>query len=55
MEPNTRVVVTDIDMPFMSMVIFMVKWTVATIPAGLFIGAVLLILFLVGSALGLWL
>lgn len=28
-----EVTVTDIDMPFWSMVKFMVKWTVATIPA----------------------
>ena len=29
----TRVIVTDIHMPFWSMVRFMVKWTVAAIPA----------------------
>jgi hypothetical protein len=28
-----NVVVTDIQMPFMSMVIFMVKWVIAAIPA----------------------
>lgn len=28
-----RVVVTDIDMPFWSMVRFMLKWSIATIPA----------------------
>jgi hypothetical protein len=33
-EANTqRVVVTDIHMPFWSMVIFMVKWALASIPA----------------------
>jgi len=33
-EPNTnRVAVTDFDMPFLSMVRFMVKWAVAAIPA----------------------
>jgi len=32
-EIEKRVVVTDINMPFMSMVIFMVKWVVASIPA----------------------
>ncbi len=33
--PNefNRVVVTDIKMPFGSMVVFMVKWAIATIPA----------------------
>ncbi len=28
-----RVIVTDIHMPFLSMVIFMVKWALASIPA----------------------
>lgn len=33
-EPNTsRVTVTDFDMPFLSMVGFMVKWAIAAIPA----------------------
>lgn len=39
-----RVVVTDIHMPFGSMVVFMVKWAFAAIPA-------MLILFCVGFAL----
>ena len=37
-----NVVVTDIQMPFMSMVIFMVKWIIAAIPA-------MLILTLLGA------
>lgn len=32
-QTNTRVVITDIHMPFMSMVGFMVKWVLASIPA----------------------
>lgn len=36
-----QVVVTDIRMPFWSMVIFMVKWAVAAIPAALILGAVI--------------
>jgi hypothetical protein len=32
-ENPTRVVVTDIRMPFWSMVVFMVKWAIAAIPA----------------------
>jgi len=44
MTDETRVVVTDIKMPFGSMVMFMVKWTLASIPA-------LLILALVGVVL----
>ena len=38
----SEVVVTNIRMPFSSMVIFMVKWAIATIPA-------LIILSIVGS------
>ncbi|WP_170286783.1 hypothetical protein [Thermochromatium tepidum] len=32
-EPNTRVTVIDIQMPFWSMVVFMVKAAIAAIPA----------------------
>jgi hypothetical protein len=42
---NNRVVVTDIEMPFWSMVIFMTKWALATIPVALvllFLGMVLI-------------
>ncbi len=30
---NSNVVITDIKLPFVSMVIFMVKWAIAAIPA----------------------
>ncbi len=40
MSNENRIIVTDIQMPFFSMVIFMVKWAVAAIPA-LFILATL--------------
>lgn len=30
---DSQVVITDIRMPFISMVIFMVKWAIAAIPA----------------------
>ena len=43
-ENFTRVVVTDIRMPFWSMVRFMVKWAIAAIPA-------LIILAVIGAAL----
>ena len=33
MEDKRNVVVVDVEMPFLSMVIFMVKWAIATIPA----------------------
>ena len=32
-EENKHVIITDIRMPFMSMVIIMVKWVIASIPA----------------------
>lgn len=32
-DQEQRIVVTDIRMPFLSMVIFMVKWAIASIPA----------------------
>tara|TARA_B100001250_G_scaffold382560_1_gene375809 strand:- start:418 stop:603 length:186 start_codon:yes stop_codon:yes gene_type:complete len=39
-----RVIVDDIHMSFSSMVVFMVKWAIASIPA-------LIILFIIGSML----
>src|SRR5262249_7546050 len=42
--PPMRVVVVNFDMPFLSMVGFMVKWTLAAIPA-------LMLLWLIGVAL----
>ena len=48
---ETQVVVTDIQMPFISMVVFMVKWALAAIPAFLILGCILAGLFLlVGMA-----
>jgi len=41
-DENSKVVVTDIKIPFKSMVVLMVKWAVATIPA-------LIILIVIGS------
>ena len=41
-QQSTKVIVTDVDMPFGSMVMFMVKWSIATIPA-------LIILVVAGS------
>jgi hypothetical protein len=46
------VVVTDIDMPFGSMVGFMVKWAIASIPAFLILGALGFVLaLLIGGLL----
>jgi len=44
MNETTHVTVTDIQMPFGSMVIFMIKWAIASIPAAI-------ILFLLGAVL----
>ena len=44
-ENGNHVVVVDIKMPFMSMVVFMVKWAIASIPA-------IIILFVLGIVLG---
>ena len=41
MQDSTDVVVTDIQMPFQSMVVFMVKWTIASIPAMIIVFGVL--------------
>lgn len=58
-EPARRVVVTDIKMPFFSMVAFMVKWAIASIPAfiilsviGALIAAVITGLFGGGGHIG---
>jgi len=47
-----NVVVTDIQMPFMSMVIFMVKWVIAAIPAMLILTILGAIMTAVFGALG---
>src|SRR5689334_12058824 len=58
-ESRNTVSITDIDMPFLSMVRFMVKWAIASIPAliilmilaAVFWGALIAIVTSVGSAL----
>ncbi len=44
MESN-QVVVTDIKIPFMSMVVFMVKWAIAAIPAMIILAVIAAVLF----------
>lgn len=45
MEENlTKVVVTDIEIPFWSMVVLMIKWSLAIIPAGVVISILWIIL-----------
>lgn len=40
MQNNNEVVIKDIKMPFMSMVVFMVKWVIASIPAMLILSVI---------------
>lgn len=50
---KTEVVITDIRMPFGSMVVFMLKWTVAAIPAAIIIatlGFIVSVVFMGGCA-----
>ena len=48
-----EVVVTDIDMPFWSMVYFMIKWVVASIPAAVILSIFIFVLMSVLGGLGL--
>jgi hypothetical protein len=48
-DPAQRVLIADLDMPFGSMVSFMVKWSIAVIPAAIILA---LIGFVVFAALG---
>jgi hypothetical protein len=47
-----QVVVTDIRMPFWSMVAFMVKWVIASIPAFLILGMIWFLLMALFGMLG---
>lgn len=49
MQERTNVVVTDVQMPFGSMVVFMVKWTIASIPAMII---VMVIAMIAAAAMG---
>lgn len=53
--PESPVVVTDIRMPFWSMVVFMVKWSIASIPAAIILATVFggVILLMVAGVVGL--
>jgi hypothetical protein len=50
-EDFKAVVVTDIKMPFGSMVVFMVKWAIATIPAIIILSLIASITFGLAGAL----
>ncbi len=51
-EPQRQVIVTDIRMPFWSMVTFMVKWVIASIPAFLILGMIWVLLMALFGMLG---
>lgn len=51
MENRREVVVTDIRMPFLSMVIFMIKWAFAAIPAFIIVWIIFAALSLIFSGL----
>ncbi|WP_305906456.1 hypothetical protein Q9L42_001130 [Methylomarinum sp. Ch1-1] len=51
-DDKREVVVTDIRMPFMSMVVFMVKWVIASIPAFLILGFIASIFMTVIGGMG---
>ena len=56
-QPPMRVVVTDVDMKFGTMIVFMIKWAIAAIPATLILsligGVIMAIMFVILGALGL--
>ena len=43
--------VTDIEMPFFSMIIFMVKWVIAAIPAGIILALIIPTLMVLATAI----
>lgn len=47
-----RAVIVDIEMPFVSMVVFMVKWALASIPAFIILSILFAILFAILGILG---
>ncbi len=49
---SQNVVITNIKMPFFSMVVFMLKWVLASIPALILIGIISALLFVGFDMLG---
>jgi len=50
---SQNVIITDIKMPFFSMVMFMIKWVFAIIPAAIILAAVIAILVVGASMSGI--
>jgi hypothetical protein len=44
LDTRQRVIVTDVEMPFGSMVVFIIKWVLASIPALIILWLILLII-----------
>jgi hypothetical protein len=54
-EPQHRIVVGDIDIPFGRLVAFFVKATLAAIPAAIIVWLILMVMWFVAAAIfGLW-
>jgi hypothetical protein len=51
-QEKQEVVVTDISMPFWSMVVFMVKWVIASIPAMLILSGLMAIFMTIMGSIG---
>lgn len=54
MNDETQVVITDIRMPFGSMVTFMVKLAIAAIPVAIFLVSIPLIIWMLIEITGQW-
>ena len=52
-ETTSHVVVTDIRMPFLSMVVFMIKWAIAAIPAFIILAVIGAVVATLLSGLGM--
>jgi hypothetical protein len=46
LDMRQRVIVTDVDMPFGSMVVFIIKWTLASIPALIILWLIFVVIFI---------
>lgn len=50
---RTEVVITDVQMPFWSMVVFMIKWAIASIPAAIVLMTIFFLLWALFGLLGM--
>jgi hypothetical protein len=51
MDPNTRVTVTDVEIPFVRLVVIFIKWGLAAIPAAIIVSIILSLVMFVFSGL----